>query len=414
MPNFKNPAQLDSSIVYQCLAGCCAIAGAVFLALRMGPPQAMYGGALLVGSCAAMAAAQIPDPEARRRAGGWLSLAFGCVLLAMFIAKLPDGVADTIAINLVLAFAFVSYYVWRGSVSVTDKPALIGTLFRRPDDVSAPLRSRYEESIRQAAAHEERHRLARDLHDSVKQQLFVIQTSAATAQARFDADPAGARAALAQVRDAARDSLVEMQAMLDQLRAEPLETTGLAAAIRAQCEALELRTGAKVTFEVGNLPQSDFVPPGSHAAIFRAAQESLANVARHARAAKVHVTLDASAGQLALTIRDDGAGFDTNHPTAGMGLANLRTRAAELDGIFELLSTPGAGTTVRFVLPYWEPRRERHGLRAAGWALFLFWWVVLVWWRGPTNQASGWILALAVLECARQFVAWRRMRKVNL
>ena len=53
-----------------------------------------------------------------------------------------------------------------------------------------------------------RHRLARDLHDSVKQQLFVVQTAAATAQTRFDADPAGARDALAQIRDAARDALV--------------------------------------------------------------------------------------------------------------------------------------------------------------------------------------------------------------
>ena len=286
MPNFKNPVQLDSAIVYQCLASCSALAGAIFLALRQGAAQSMYGGALLVGACAAMAASRIPDPETRRRAGGWLTLAFSAILLAAFVARMPVEAGDAIAINLALAFAFACFYVWRGVVSVTDKPALIGSLFRRPDDIATPLRSRYEESIRQSAAHEERHRLARDLHDSVKQQLFVIQTSAATAQARFDADPTGARAAIAQVRDAARDALVEMQAMLDQLRAEPLETTGLAAAIRKQCEALELRTGAKVVLTVGALPPDDFVPPGSHEALFRAAQETLANIARHARARK--------------------------------------------------------------------------------------------------------------------------------
>ena len=98
---------------------------------------------------------------------------------------------------------------------------------------------------------------------------------------------------------------------------------------------------------------------------------------------------------------------------AGMGLANLRSRATELEGTFELSSAPGAGTTIRFVLPYWEPRRERHGLRAAGWGLFLFVWILLVWIRGPVNQANGWVVALAVLECSRQFIAWRRMRQVN-
>lgn len=77
-----------------------------------------------------------------------------------------------------------------------------------------------------AASQEERHRLARGLPDSVKQQLFVIQTAAATPQTRFDGDSQGAREAIAQVRTSAREAITEMQAMLDQLRAAPLENTG--------------------------------------------------------------------------------------------------------------------------------------------------------------------------------------------
>ena len=69
------------------------------------------------------------------------------------------------------------------------------------------LRSQYETEIRNAARQEERARLARDLHDAVKQQLFVIQTAGATAQARFDTDAPGARAALEQVRTAAREAM---------------------------------------------------------------------------------------------------------------------------------------------------------------------------------------------------------------
>ena len=84
-----------------------------------------------------------------------------------------------------------------------------------------------EEQIRQAARQEERARLARDLHDAVKQQFFVIQTAAATAQARFETDPDGAKTAVDQVRSSAREAMTEMEAMLEQLQAAPLENAGL-------------------------------------------------------------------------------------------------------------------------------------------------------------------------------------------
>src|SRR5690606_2735676 len=88
------------------------------------------------------------------------------------------------------------------------------------------LRSRYDAQIREAARVEERSRLARDLHDAVKQQLFVIQTGAATSEVRFDSDPAGAREALAQIRTAAREATTEMEALIDELQATPLENVG--------------------------------------------------------------------------------------------------------------------------------------------------------------------------------------------
>jgi signal transduction histidine kinase len=89
------------------------------------------------------------------------------------------------------------------------------------------LRSRYDAQIRNAARVEERSRLARDLHDAVKQQLFVIQTAAATTEVRFDSDPAGARDALAHIRTAAREATTEMEALIDELQATPLENVGL-------------------------------------------------------------------------------------------------------------------------------------------------------------------------------------------
>ena len=195
---------------------------------------------------------------------------------------------------------------------------------------------RYEQQIRQGVRQEERARLARDLHDAVKQQLFVIQTAAATVQTRFDTDADGARIAIEQVRSSTREAMTEMNVMLDQLQAAPLENTGLIASLRQQCEALGFRTGAEVAFEPGALPAETALPPGAREAVLRAAQEALSNVARHARAKTVQVALAVEGPDLVLTVRDDGSGIVAKPGSSGMGMANLAARAQEIGGRFEL------------------------------------------------------------------------------
>ena len=78
-----------------------------------------------------------------------------------------------------------------------------------------------------------------------------------------------------------------MEVMLDQLRAEPLENTGLVAALKKLCESIGFRTGAQVEFKLGAAPPTGLSAPGAAEAILRVAQEALANVARHARASHV-------------------------------------------------------------------------------------------------------------------------------
>jgi signal transduction histidine kinase len=213
------------------------------------------------------------------------------------------------------------------------------------------LRSRYDAQIRNAARVEERSRLARDLHDAVKQQLFVIQTAAATTEVRFDSDPAGARDALAHIRTAAREATTEMEALIDELQATPLENVGLVEAMKKQCEALRFRTGATVDLDIGTLPPSDGVLPGTHDAIYRVGQEALANIARHARAKHVNVSLARQGPRIRLRVADDGRGFDPAVSTGGMGQRNMRMRAADIGGDVRVTSTPGAGTEVIFEAP---------------------------------------------------------------
>lgn len=229
-------------------------------------------------------------------------------------------------------------------------------------DASATRAGRHEQHIRDAAAQEERNRLARDLHDAVKQQIFAIQTSAATAETRLDEDAAGARQALAQVRQSAREAMTEMEAMLEQLRVAPLGNTGLVEAIRKQCEALAFRTGAIVDVEIGPLPADDALEPGAHQAIFRIVQEALANIGRHARAHRVRVSLQATSVRLVIGIQDDGRGFDPGSPPGGMGMHNMRTRAREIGGSLELESGDRTGTRVTLSVPF-ETRDARAYLR---------------------------------------------------
>lgn len=212
----------------------------------------------------------------------------------------------------------------------------------------------------EAAIQAERTRLARDLHDSVKQQLFSISISAAAVQERWTKDPDGALAALADVQQSAQAAMVEMDALLKQLRPNPLETAGLIDALREQCEALAFRTGAEVTTFLGELPPEAQLSTMTHATIFRIVQEALANIARHARASRVHVRLenDPASQMLRLEVRDDGQGFDRVSVVGGMGLTNMAERAQGLGGQLTLESAPDQGTLIRLEIPLLPPSQE--------------------------------------------------------
>jgi signal transduction histidine kinase len=120
-----------------------------------------------------------------------------------------------------------------------------------------------DQEIREAAGQEERNRLAQDLHDSVKQQIYSVQTNLATAEARWENDAAGARSAIGYARSAAREAMTEMSALLDRLRRDPVESIGLVEALRRQCQALGFQTGSTVSTSFGDLPPASSLPAGA-------------------------------------------------------------------------------------------------------------------------------------------------------
>jgi signal transduction histidine kinase len=290
----------------------------------------------------------------RRRLARWLSVAnFLIAAMIVVLVLQSDPLASILG---VLALLFLPVFcglglglAWAGRRPLTpvETAAEVASL-KVPDKI----RMGVLRQIGEAAAQEERNRLARDLHDSIKQQLFSINVGAATAQERWERDPEGARRALADVRRSAREAMVEMQAMLHQLRPEALlSTAGLIEALREQCEALGYRTGTEVTLELGDALPDDRLPPGTPEALFRIAQEMLANVARHARARRARLWLARKDEEVVIGIEDDGQGFEPAEETSGMGLRNLSERAAALRGRLMLTSAPGSGTWMAVVIP---------------------------------------------------------------
>jgi signal transduction histidine kinase len=204
----------------------------------------------------------------------------------------------------------------------------------------------------ESATRVERQRIARDLHDSIKQQLFSISVSAATAKAYWSKDTLKVQSAIVDIQRVVKEAQVEMQALLQQLGPTPLENTPLADVLRTQAEALGYRSGLKMHVKIGDLPGDEVLPAGTQETIFRLVQEAFANIARHARATSVHVTLQQTERALHLIVADDGQGFDSARAQVGMGLANMRERVVALDGKIEVQSAPGQGTNVHIVVPF--------------------------------------------------------------
>lgn len=213
---------------------------------------------------------------------------------------------------------------------------------------NAGLQARLVADARTAGIRAERQRLAREIHDTLAQGLVAIvtQVEAAEEEAR---DPAAVRHRLATVRDLARDSLTEARRSVQALRPGPLAATTLPQAVTGAAERFSALAGVPAAVTVSGPPQR--LHPEIEVAALRVVQESLANVARHAAAGRVGVTLTYLDDELLVDVRDDGGGFDPAVTGAGFGLAAMRQRVTALAGRLQVESAPGAGTALSAAFP---------------------------------------------------------------
>jgi signal transduction histidine kinase len=201
------------------------------------------------------------------------------------------------------------------------------------------------------AAAQERNRVARDIHDGLGHALTVVQMQIKAARAVLDAEAAQADAVLAKAQQQAEQALREVRRSVAALR-ERQPSMPLPEALRALADEA---SAAGVPTELGVTGPARPLGVEAEESLFRAAQEGLTNVRKHAQATRARLMLDYSQpAAVRLEVHDDGGGVAADgHSggTGGYGLLGLRERAAHLGGRMSLESAPGQGSTLRVEVP---------------------------------------------------------------
>lgn len=214
---------------------------------------------------------------------------------------------------------------------------------------NAGLHAQLITQAREAGVLDERQRMAREIHDTIAQGLTGIITQLEAAE-HVKRDPEEWQRHLDNALRLARDSLSEARRSVQAVRPQHLESARLPDAIASvakQWSALN-----EVPAEVTTTGDPRPMHPEVEVALLRMAQEALANVARHAKASRVGLTLSYMGDVVTLDVRDDGAGFDPSTINGGgVGLTAMRQRVHRLAGKLEVESEPGMGTAISARVP---------------------------------------------------------------
>ncbi len=199
-----------------------------------------------------------------------------------------------------------------------------------------------QRKLQELAVVEERNRLARDLHDSVKQQVFAISMQLSAARTSIPESNKAYRPVL-EAEQLAQQAGAELTTLINALRPPGLESKTLPTAIREYVEGWSRQN--KIEAEM-DIDEGVFVDLQTEQTLFRVLQEALANVARHSQASKVVITLEAEQEQATLGIKDDGIGLDMEKIVMGVGLDSMQERLAAVNGKLEVSSRKPKGTRI--------------------------------------------------------------------
>jgi signal transduction histidine kinase len=204
----------------------------------------------------------------------------------------------------------------------------------------------------------ERKRIARELHDATGQSLTAIALGLRGVEMHienFDSPQLGLQGKVHEIKTYSTNALGELHQIIADLRPQILDDMGLAAALKWYVQNYQQRRSLPTDLVVEGSPFR--LPAEYETVLFRITQEALTNIAKHARATRVVVTLSFSPADVRLTVQDNGRGFDPEQAlqrdgrNAGWGLLGMRERASLIGGQVVVESSPGQGACIRVTVP---------------------------------------------------------------
>ena len=276
---------------------------------------------------------------------------FLVTMFAMFVVAFPVGAVfgwlASRGLRKRLTNISAAAQAWsKGDFSVTPRDPSgdeIGELTRALNRMAEQLQTHIA-TRDELARIEERNRIARDLHDTVKQQTYAARMQLSAAKNLLSANPAAAADHIESALQLNRETQQELKLIIEELRPAALEGRGLAQALGEYAARWQNHTGIKIETRVTG---ERSLPLDVEQTLYRVAQESLSNVARHAAAASVSLSLDIAPSAVTLTLADDGRGFDPAAVAASsLGLQSMKHRMSEVGGTLTVESAPDKGTRV--------------------------------------------------------------------
>jgi len=281
-----------------------------------------------------------------RIAISWVVLFFSIESLGLYTSKGPSAITEII-FNVPAYFLVVV-------VAYTFRQAEIA---RRQNQKLLEELKATQAQLQELAVTQERTRLARELHDSLGHRLTVAVVQLEGAQRLIPTRPEQASNMIGTMREELKGALAELRITVSAMRAPIAINQPLELVLSTLTQSFQKNTGLATHFTASELPE---LPESYRLAFYRAIQEGLTNIQRHAVAQNAWINLKAEDNQITLTIEDDGRGLDQlDEKESGVGLVGLDERASQLGGEMQIIQRETGGTKLTFIIPVPEEQKTK-------------------------------------------------------